>query len=396
MNPQPPFRRPLIARFRRQWGVMVGGAAVAALVLTGCADTTGPAETDAATAGGVPAAVADAVAAGYEGTSTAPPDSGPAPAADKSVWILSAFQQIQGLARLAERAEEAATALGWSSDICDGQNNVGGGWAACVRQAVAAGADAIVLMSIDCAPVKAPLQEARDAGVAIVSLTSFDCDDPTQGGSEPLFDVTIGYLDDVADPQTFFESMGRLRADWIIAQTGGEAKVLQVKFDGVAFGAYLAKGFEEQLATCSGCEIVSTLALTPADVPNIRQKFETALLQASDADAVSVDVDFMFTAGIQPALVAAGRDLVVAGGECGDANLDYIRAGGGQQMCIGNSLGHMSYAAMDELNRYFAGEEPAVEGMGWQLVDADNNLPPAGEEFDGPIDYVSAYTSIWK
>ncbi|HKP08064.1 MAG TPA: substrate-binding domain-containing protein [Microbacterium sp.] len=368
----------------------------ASLVLLGCAGSDAAPASDETSAGAVPAAVEAAVAAGYEGTSTLPPDSGPAPAADKNVWILSAFQQIHGLARLTEEVEAAASALGWSTDVCDGQNNVGGGWAACVRQAVAADADAIVLESIDCAAVKAPLEEAREAGVTVVSLTSFDCDDETQGGSEPLFDVTIDYIEGVTEPQTFFERMGKLRAEWIIARTGGAAKVLQVKFDGVAFGTYLAKGFEEGLAACEDCEIVSTLALTPADIPNIRQKFETALLQASDANAVSVDVDFMLTGGIQQALVTAGRDLVVAGGECGLDNLGYIREGGGQQMCIGNSLGHMAYAAMDELNRYFAGEEPALEGMGWQLVDAEHNLPPAGEEFDGPVDYVPAYESIWN
>ena len=338
------------------------------------------------------------VAAGFEGTSEEPPTSGPPPAKDKNVWILSAFQQIHGLAELSKQVGSAATTLGWSSNVCDGQNNVGGGWAVCVRQAVAAGADAIVLVSIDCGSVKAPLQEARDAGIAIVSLTSFDCDDPTQGGSEPMFDVTTTYLDDVTTPQQFFESMGRLRADWVIQQTDGQAKVLQVVFDGVAFGEYLGAGFEEQLATCEDCEIVSTLALTPADMQTMRQKFETALLQATAANAVSVNVDFMFTAGgIQQALVASGRtDLAVAGGECGVDNLGLIRSGGGQQMCIGGSLGHMAYAAMDELNRYFAGEEPVVEGLGWQLVDAETNLPAEGEDYDGSIDYVSAYEAIWK
>ncbi len=379
---------------------LVAAAAVlitAALGASGCASSV-PVQKGGASSSTVDVSAANAaVEAAYEGNFGEPPTTGPAPAADKDIWILSAFQQIHGIAYMSEQAQAAADALGWESSVCDGQNNANGGWSSCVRQAVSAGADAIVLESIDCGAVKAPLGEARAAGVAVVSLTSFDCDDETQGASDPQFDVTIDYLDEVTDPQTFYREQGRLRADWIISQTGGKAKVLQVLFDGVAFGTYLAQGFEEQLAACASCEIVGTVAITPADIPNIRQKFETALLQANSANAVSVDVDFMFSAGIQPALAGSGRaDLVVAGGECDLTNLGYIRSGVGQQMCVGYPLGYLAYAAMDGLNRHFNGEDPVVEGIGWQLVDAEHNLPPEGEDFTGPVDYVAAYESIWK
>ena len=368
---------------------------LAALVLVGCSPTAET--TDTSPSSTAPQQVLDAVKAGYESTSVPPPAVGPKPTAGKNIWILSATQQVYGLAQLSTEVGRAAKTLGWTSNVCDGQNNVGGGWANCVRQAVAARADAIVLESIDCGAVKAPLQEARNAGVAIASLTSFDCDDPTQGSSEALFDASIEFLKDTSTPNAFFEAMGKLRADWIIAETGGNAKVLQVTFDGVAFGSYLAKGFNDEIATCENCKIVSTLALTPNDIPNIRQKFETALLQAKDVNAVSVDVDFMFTAGIQQALISAARPgLVVAGGECGRDNLEYIRSGGGQQMCVGNSIGHIAYAGMDQLNRHFAGEKPVVQGVGWQLVDVEHNLPAsAGVDFEGPVDYRSGYESTW-
>ena len=385
---------------RRSGALIIGAVLCAcALILTGCSgsDATASSSPDSSTAYPGSTAIRAALDAGYAGTSQDPPSTGPTPAKDKTVWILSATQQVYGLVKLTEEVGAAASALGWKSKVCDGLNNAGGGWANCVRQATSAGADAIVLLSIDCAPVKAPLEEARAAGIAIVSLTSFDCDDPTQGGSTPLFDVGISFLPDVTTPAEFFEAMGRLRAQWIINQTGGHAKVLQVFFDGVSFGSYLAKGFEEELKTCKGCSIVSSLAIAPTDIGNIRHKFETALIQASDANAVSVDVDFMFSAGFQQTLVTSDRKgLVVAGGECGLDNLGYIRSGGGQQMCIGQSLGHMSYAAMDELNRFWAGEKPGTEGLGWQLIDATHNLPPKGKDYDGSIDYRSAYAAIWR
>lgn len=338
-------------------------------------------------------AVQDALDGKLFGT---PPADGPPPAAGKKVYVLSAFQQVSGLAYLSAEAQEAAKALGWTSTVCDGQNNANGGWAACVRQAVAAGADGIVLNSIDCAPVRAALLEARAAHVTVATTSAFDCSDPAQGGSESLVDAPVVYATGVRDQADYNRAMGVLRAQWVIAQTRGTAKILHVEFSGVAFGGYLSQGFMEAIGTCSGCQVVKTLSITPTDIGRIRQLFETALVQSPQVDTVVVDADFMFPAGIQQALSSSGRkDLTVAGGDCSLEGLGYIRAGGGEQMCIGIPLGYLSWAAVDGLNRVFNGQEPVSSGVGFQLVDAKKNLPPQGEQFQGPVDFRAAYKKAW-
>jgi ribose transport system substrate-binding protein len=374
---------------------LAAALAAAVLTLVSCGSPppgAGTSPTDGAADGADVRAATAAVEAGYTGNYGTTPVTGPAPVTGKDIWIISAIQQVPNLAVLAEQAQAAATTMGWTSHVCDGQNNTNGAWATCVRQAVSTGTDAIVLLGIDCAPVRQPLTEAKAAGIAIVSLTSFDCDDPTQGGGTPLFDTAAQFTDEVPGAAEFFRQQGRLRADWIIAATGGQAKVLHVNFQGVSFGSYMSEGFTTELATCAGCSVVGTVEITPPDLPLIRQKFETALLKAPQANAVAVDADFIVTAGVQQALAAANRpDLAVAGGECSLDSLGYIRDGKGVQMCIGSSLGYLSYAGIDALNRHFAGSPAVPSGLGWQLVTIDHNLPPASAVYDSPVDYRAGF-----
>ena len=152
---------------------LAAALAAAVLTLTSCGSAppaAGTSPTDGAAGGADISAAASAVEAGYIGNYGTPPETGPAPASGKDIWIISALQQVSDVAVLGRaRDRGCGLAMGWTSRVCDGQNNANGAWATCVRQAVSAGTDAIVLVSIDCAPVKQPLIEAKAAGVAIVS-----------------------------------------------------------------------------------------------------------------------------------------------------------------------------------------------------------------------------------
>jgi ribose transport system substrate-binding protein len=371
----------------------------ATLALAGCSGGAEPADSSAAPAADLPPGAVELVDAAYAGTSTGMPESAPPVSPDHDVWVISAYQQVSGLAQIAAEVQDAAGEIGWESSVCDGQNNANGAWATCIRQAVAAGADALVLAGVDCAPVRQALIEARDAGVAVAGVSAFDCSDPTQGGSEPLFDTGVQYGEQFEGTADFFTKVGQLRAAYIASQTGGEARILHLEFAGVSIGEYISDGFTEEIAKCPGCEIVGTVTITPADIPQLRQMFETGLLEAGDVDAISVDLDFMLTLGVQPALVSAGlTDTLVLGGECVIETLDFMRAGGGVNACIGFSNGRASWSVVDQLNRHFAGEEPVKDGIGWQILDGSNEQawPTEGQPYDDAVDYRAGYAELWS
>jgi ribose transport system substrate-binding protein len=380
--------------------------AAAVLALSACSGTGAPGDGNAGpgsaapasgSAAGVSSAVEAAVATAYKGTSGPLPGSSPAVSPGHDVWVVSAFQQVSGLAKIASEIQAGAKVLGWKSSVCDGQNDPAQ-WATCVRQATAAGADTIVLAGVDCAPVAQPLAEAKKAGVVIAGISAFDCSDPTQGGSAPLFDISPSYGDGFKGTADFFTQVGRLRADYVIARTQGRAKVLHVAFQGVALGEYLAKGFTEELATCGSCSIVGTVAITPADVPNLRQKFDSGYLQAASADAVVVDLDFMLALGVQPSLEAANvKDKVVLGGECTVDTVGFMRAGGGVNACIGFSNGRLAWSLLDSINRTYQ-KQPAVQStLGWQVYDETNKdaWPAPKQPYEGPVDYRAGFTALW-
>ena len=50
---------------------------------------------------------------------------------------------------------------------------------------------------------------------------------------------------------------------------------------------------------------------------------------------------------------------------------------------------------LDQMNRAFAGEEPAGGVGGPRLLDDTQDLPASGA-YKTEVDYVSAYESIWK
>jgi ribose transport system substrate-binding protein len=374
-------------------------AAFAGVVLTlaGCS-APAPEPTDGGTGGDVPAEVQANVDAAYAGTSGPLPDESPAISPDHDVWVVSAFQQVSGLAKIAEEIEAGAEVLGWTSGVCDGQNDPGV-WSTCVRQGVAAGADTLVLAGVDCGAVKQALVEAKEAGVTVAGISAFDCSDPSQGGSESLFDVSVQYGEGFADVADYFTQVGKLRADYLISTTGGTAQALHVAFAGVAIGDYIAKGFTDELATCEGCAVAGTVTITPPDVPNLRTMFETGFLQAPDANAIVTDLDFMLALGVQQALEASDiGDTTVLGGECTVDTVAFMRAGGGVGSCIGFSNGRTAWSLLDGINRFYNGEEPAQSTIGWQIYDATNEAdwPAEGEPFEGPVDYREGYTALWS
>jgi ribose transport system substrate-binding protein len=387
-------------RLRRRAATAVVSAAVLALSACSGGGSAAPGSASgsgSASGGAVPPAATTAVQAAYSGTSGPLPDAAPAISSGHKVWVVSAFQQVSGLAKIASEIEAGSKVLGWTSSVCDGQNDPAQ-WATCVRQGTAAGSDVIVLAGVDCAPVAQPLADAKKAGVLVAGISAFDCSDPTQGGSAPLFDVSPSYGDGFDGTADFFTKVGKLRADYVIAKTQGQAKVLHVAFQGVSIGEYLSKGFTEELATCAGCEIVGTVAITPADVPNLRQKFDSGYLQAASANAVVVDLDFMLSLGVQQSLETAKvTDKVVLGGECVVDTIGFMRAGGGVNACIGFSNGRTAWSLLDSINRTFQ-KEPVVQStIGWQLYDDTNKdaWPADKAPFEGPVDYRAGYTALW-
>lgn len=333
----------------------------------------------------------------YQGTEGEPPSSSPPVAKGASVWWVSCGLSIQDCSGPAEAAQEAAEKLGLDFHIADGKLNVGGGMAAAVRTALAAKPDAIILHGIPCPAVQQPLEEARIQGVKVLGVESLDCSDT---GGPKLFTADMQYTTNAPTGVDYFRTWGELSADYLIAATGGQAKIINNA--GVEpLQDAVNQGFLDRLASCPGCEIIDTVNFGSAEVvPNGPwiQSFRSALVRNPDATAVFLPFDSLISgAGGAKAIKESGLKVISFGGSGGAGAMQLVRDGSFTAVTGAHSPDWMGYAAVDQINRALNGQPAVPQGVGMRIVDAQHNLPrDPNTYYQTPIDFRAAYAKAWS
>lgn len=333
------------------------------------------------------------------GTATAVPTEGPAAVSDKSVWIISCSQSIDLCSDEVNEIELAATTIGWQTRVVNAEfDPVVAGDA--IRQAVAAGADGIIVFGFDCPLVSQPLQEAVDAGIQTLGVVALDCDDPAlPEQTAPLFTVDMEFD---GEGEIYYSNFaldyGRDKAAIAIAATQGNARVMLLDVPDLVTVAALTDGFEEGMAACTTCEIVTTVDLTTLDQVNgvVEGKVTAALARHPQVDTIFQSTDGLFLTGVQTAILNSGRaqDLLVIGSEGFLSNLDAIRSGAGQNIAMAFDSRWEGWASVDAMNRAFAGAEQVHGGQGYIYVDATTNMPASGA-WDSTVDFRAAFRTLW-
>jgi ribose transport system substrate-binding protein len=342
--------------------------------------------------------VTDAVTADYKGTYSSPPTAPTKPPAGKNLWVISCGQIAVGCSTPSNAAAEAARAVGWKVTVYDGKLGADNAYATGVRQAVAAKADAIIIAAFDCAYAKQPLQEAKTAGIKVVSLLGYDCDDPRVGGGASLFTASVIPNENEKTVAAYSIAQGKMKADWAMAQTDGKAVALSLNNTGVLLGQDIAKGFDDEIKTCSTCQLVS-LPFTLTDIGSgaLPGKVGQALLRNPAINSAMVPYDALMALGVAQAFVRSGRNdkLATIGGEGYGVNLDLIKKNGGQDAAVYESTAWFGYAAVDSLIRLFNGDPQQPAGIGSQLVDK-SHLPAMDKGgIVPPVDFKAAYLKAW-
>lgn len=369
-------------------------AAVAALAILAAGCSSGSAENTAAQEATSDVAK-QALEAAFAGATGTPPTTPTTPKKGVNAWVISCGQQLPSCTSPVAGIVEAAQAIGWQAKVCDGKLNPDG-WGSCVDQAATAGADVIFPVGIDCASIKAPFEQAAKAGVTIIGAGGADCS--STGGGAAVFATERLQLPDtsIAD---YWKKAGATVANYLIGSSDGKGKVLELRFTSPIWGPWLSEGFQAQLATCADCELLGTVDIANEDFGSTAgtDKFAAALQKYATADSVYVPVGGWMSQGFAAAVKASGRgnDLVVSSGFGDASTMDLIRNEGGLTAALGYATHWGSYGSVDEAIRILNGEEPVVEGDGFQMVDADNNMPASGDYVGGDVDFKNKYLALW-
>jgi ribose transport system substrate-binding protein len=357
---------------------------------------SGAGTTPASVIAAAQAAVTAAYGSGYDGS---PPTTGPAAVTGKKVWYISCGQQAASCAEQATNFQEAAKVLGWQVTLCDSKldSTIE---AACVQQAVAAHADGIALNSFDCDKGKSVLQQAKNADIPVINWNGQDCG--PVGSAASLFTAGVNFKVGSNPPSesniTWFTIWGKLMADYAIAKLDGKGSV--IFFHETTYTSLIATtdAYDAEMAKAPGIKVIS-VPFEITQIPNeTTPLIKSSLLANPNASAVQTEVDSLIPLGMAAAIKAGPNPKIeVFGAEGTQANIDLIREGV-QTDSVVRLDDQSTWAQADELNRVFAGVKPAdlpAEGSGFQIVDAQHNLPAAGTPYQAPVNYQAIYTKIW-
>jgi ribose transport system substrate-binding protein len=384
-------------------GLMGALAALSLLAAAGCgssdkADTgsgTASGATTTTTTTGGSADVQAKLAADYKGTFSAFPTSAPKPKTGASLWVISLNEASPGVHSATQGIVDASKVLGWQTRVVDTKGAPDAATAG-IKQATAAKADVIVLNVIECGVVEAAAKQAKAAGSKLVAMNAADCDAPNVKHAALLDDVE-GFTPGGWYP--FLHQLGRFRADWALSQLDGDAgkvRVLhQTDNDGLGvldqvFTAGVKQG-------CPKCDVVNVPFVYSDLNTQLKAKVQAALVKNPDAKLMVFPFDATLALGGAAAIQGSGRggSLKVMGGECAASTVDLIHSGT-VTACVGNPYNWVGWQLVDNANRLLNGQAPAKPSVGMQLVDKDHNLPPAGQDYNGPgVDYAGAYKKIW-
>jgi ribose transport system substrate-binding protein len=329
------------------------------------------------------------VDAAYGGQYTNMPTSSPPAVKSANVWMIDCLETVTPCAIAAEQFQTAIKDIGWKGTAVDGQSDPVKS-AQAIGEAVAAKAQAIILVGFDCSTVQTAVKSAVAAKIPVFGISSADCTPGLYTGNSTLGGLPF--------ETTGSELWAKGRADWGIVQTKGQAKAIVMTFTSTANTTLIGKTFVQELDKCTTCSIVDQISITYSTIGNMAQLFSEALLQHPDANLILESTGSATAAGLVQAMTQAGHEnsVAVAGGQCTNGEIPLMKKGW-DVSCYGYSIAQFVWQAVDWINRTLSGQTPSqlpLTGAALQMVDATHNLP-SGTTWTPPVNFQSDYEKLW-
>ncbi|MCE4267497.1 sugar ABC transporter substrate-binding protein [Rhodococcus globerulus] len=328
---------------------------------------------------------AQASVAHYEAVPEAPSDlTAFEPVTSKRIGIMSCGENITSCQKLSSAAKAAVEDLGWQAVMYDGTQDTSK-WGAGIDLFIQNKVDAIVkLVNPDNAMPNA-MDDAAAAGIPVF------CGVCGNTNEKAVTHPSIGNAD------SDYGEQGEAVAAWVIADSGGSAKVLGINNVLATPVKLRHEKIVEAINACSGCELLEDTNVTQdANIYDKLRSFTTAKLSAYPTGSLNYIVpqtDALFDP-LRQSLEATGRDdVTVAGFDCDEISMSSIRDGGVQGACADTPLEWLSYAVVDQAARHLSGQSTSNVLVPFQLF-TSNNVPAEGISKIG-FDYRSYYLQLW-
>lgn len=317
------------------------------------------------------------------------PTDGPKAAEGKKIVVLAADMKNGGILGVVNGITEAAGKMGWEVTALDGAGSVQSR-AGIFGQALALKPDGIVITGFDAVEQQASLDQAKAAGIPMVSWHA----GPVIGPDEKS-----GVFANVStDPM----EVSAAAAKWAFVDANGAPGV--VIFTDSTYAIAIAKA-DKIKATIEelGGTVLEYVDTPIADTSNRMGPLTTSLLQKYGAKwthALAInDIYFDF---MGPALAAAGiagdgAPKAVAAGDGSESAYQRIRSGQYQAVTVAEPLNLQGWQLVDELNRALNKAPWSGYTSPLHVVTKDNVAFDGGDKntFDPGNGYRDAYAKLW-
>lgn len=371
--------RAFVPRRSSATATVVGSVIAGAALLSACSSSTGGSTNGGQSAARVAGAVRSAAsAAAAPQTGWPGPESGVPIVRGKKVVAITCGSQGYGCVQGAQGVVAAGKVLGWDVQVVDGKGDPSV-WNSAVTQAVADKADGIVLAAINPSLVQAGLAQARAAHIPVIVEFLPKLPGPSVDGY-----VTTDHV-----------AGGKAMADWIIADSGGKAKVLML--DEPEFPELVMRGDAiraELKSACPGCTIVQAAKFSLGTMAQQLPSLVTSALQSHPAITyVVAPFDSSATFAAQGIRQAGNAGVKLVSGEGDPDGLTRVR-NGQQAADLATVPAWAGWAAADDLLRAFQGKPVSTYTLPQRLF-SKGNAPAGNGGWAGDVDYAAKFRLMW-
>ena len=209
---------------------------------------------------------AKAAAARYAGPQTKweGPTSAPKPKNGQKVVFLSGDEQNDISHLYGVYMKEAGKKLGWDVTVIDGKGSPTS-WLAGLNQAIALKPDGIAIFA-DAASLQHPLKAGKAQGIKFVGLHAAGLPGP-----QPDLDLFFNIQEDPRE-------IGKAEADWVIADSGGKARVVVLTHNEYQIAAIKSWRQRDNQAV-RGCELLDYVNSPASEAAQRMPQLTTSWIQ---------------------------------------------------------------------------------------------------------------------
>lgn len=313
----------------------------------------------------------------------------------KTVWYIPISLSAPVFAIGNTALHTALGKMGVTEHACSGDANPSA-TAACINEAVARGASAIITDAVPVVLAANAFAAAEGHHIPVLILNQLPPPHGTPGAVRGVGNDKLAYalLQDKA--------LVGAEADWVIADSHGKAKALLMPFtDSPSTLAYAANAEAIFRRDCHGCSVtIQKVGLASANL--IPSQTSAALLKHSGIQYVIPEFDAVLqpvSQGITQTSSSAHLKVATAGGDL--PALEEIKAGR-VALDVGEDFPYAGWADADEVMRMMLGMPIVTEHVPVRMFTAANvgslRLTPAAQasgEWYGSSAYTTMFEHLW-